>query len=85
MNKLSLLSRIALVLSPFFLPWWLVLILALAALFFYDNFYEIICIGLVCDVLYATSTTFLGLYGLTILACLFLMAVKQLKKRLIMY
>ncbi len=85
MNKVSLLNRIAIVISPFFVPWWIVLILVLAAVFLYENYYEIILIGIICDVLYASSTTPWGIYGFTIAACVLLVAVKQIKKRLIMY
>lgn len=85
MSKLSLLSRILILVTPFFLPWWVVLVLTLAALFFYETYYEIVALGLICDVLYASSHTFFGLYGLTLVSALLLVAVGQIKKRLIMY
>ncbi len=85
MNKLILLSRILILVSPFFLPWWVVLTFALAALFFFDTYYEIIALGLICDVLYASSHTFFGMYGLTLISGLLLIIVGQIKKRLIMY
>ncbi len=85
MNKLNLLFRIALVASSFLIPWWLVLILVLAALFFYDAYYEIILIGFVCDVLYGTIDTVLGQYALTLSACILFIVVYQIKKRLILY
>ncbi len=85
MSKLSLLSRILILTTPFFLPWWVVLVLALAALFFFETYYEIVVLGLICDVLYASSHTFFGLYGLTLISGLLLIIVGQIKKRLIMY
>ncbi len=85
MNKLILLSRILILASPFFLPWWVVLIFALAALFFFETYYEIVVLALICDVLYASSHSFFGLYGLTLISGLLLITVGQIKKRLIMY
>ncbi len=85
MNKLNLLSRILIVVSPFLIPWWAVLILALAALFMFDTYYEIMLLGLICDVLYSSSHSSFGLYGFTLVSGLLLVAVGQIKKRLIMY
>lgn len=83
--SLSLLSRIAILVSPFFVPWWVVLMLALAAVFWFDSYYEIVVLGMICDVLYASSHSFLGLYGFTLISGLILILVRQIKKRLIMY
>jgi hypothetical protein len=85
MSNLSLLSRILILISPFFVPWWIVLLLALASLFFFESYYEILVLGLICDVLYASSHTFFGLYGFTLISGLLLILVGQIKKRLIMY
>lgn len=85
MNKLNLLIRIFILLSPFFLPWWVVLIAVLSALFLYDSYYEIIVIGLVCDILYHSKNTMFGLYGFTLIACLLYVIIKQIKQRLIVY
>ena len=85
MSKLSLLSRIFVLVSPFFLPWWAVLVLALAALFFYEPYYDILALGLICDVLYSSTHSFFGLYGFTLISGVLLIIVGQIKKRLIMY
>jgi hypothetical protein len=85
MNKLNLLIRILSIIAPFFFPWWAVLVLVLATLSLYDNYYEIIIIGLICDVLYDSSQTFFGLYAFTIIGCLLFIIGQQIKKRLIMY
>jgi hypothetical protein len=85
MNKVSLLSRILIVVSPFLVPWWVVLILAIAALFLFDSYYEIVLIGIFCDVLYSSSHSFFGLYGLTLMSCALFVVIGQVKKRLIMY
>ena len=84
MNNLKLLSRIVVLVLPFFVPWWLVLIAALSALFFFDSYYEIILLGLICDVLYASSHSFFGLYGLTLVSAVLFVLVGQIKKKLIM-
>ena len=85
MSKLSLLSRIAILVSPFFVPWWIVLLLALAAVFWFETYYEIVLLGMICDVLYASSHSLFGLYGFTLISGLIFMLVRQIKKRLIMY
>lgn len=85
MNKLNLLIRLLILVSPFLVPWWLVLVFVLAAFSMYDSYYEVIAIGLICDVLYLTSQSFVGMYGLTLAACALLVIGQQIKKRLIMY
>jgi hypothetical protein len=70
---------------PFLVPWWLVLIVALSALFLFEDYYEIILLGLICDVLYASSHSVFGLYGFTLISAVLLVLVGQIKKRLIMY
>lgn len=85
MNKTCIFLRILIVLSPFFLPWWISLILALAALFYFESYYEIVLIGFMYDVLYYSANTAFGLYGFTLLACTLFIFVKQIKKRLILY
>ena len=67
------------------MPWWAVLVLVLAALFLFDSYYEIILIGLICDILYVSAHSFFGLYGLTLVSILLLVVVGQIRKRLIMY
>lgn len=85
MNKIHAIIRFLSVISPFFLPWWLVLLFVFAALFFYENYYESILIAYLCDVLYHTDNTFLGLYGITLISCVVFIGVKQIKQRLIVY
>ena len=85
MNKIHIVIRALIIISPFFVPWWIVLIAVFAALFFYDSYYESIVIAYVCDILYHTDNSFLGLYGLTLATCLIFVLVKQIKQRLIVY
>ncbi|MCR4334200.1 MAG: hypothetical protein NUV47_00485 [Patescibacteria group bacterium] len=50
-------------LSVFLFPWWFYVSLSLIALFYFDNFYEIILIGLAIDSLYTVElrNTFIAL------------------------
>ncbi|MEY4440616.1 MAG: hypothetical protein RLY49_242 [Candidatus Parcubacteria bacterium] len=85
MDKIRIVIRILILLSPFFLPWWLVIIFTLAALFYFETYYEIFLIGLFFDVLYHSANTKFGLYGFILIACILFVLVKQIKKRLILY
>lgn len=85
MNKVHIIIRICIVISPFFFPWWISLILGLSALFYYEKYYEIIALGLIWDILYYSQTTIFGLYGFSILSIGLFLIVKQIKKRLILY
>lgn len=77
--------RIFLLMTPFILPWWVVLILISAAMFYYQTYYEICIIGLLFDVLYYSNNTFLGLYGFSIASIILFGIVFQIKKRLLLY
>ena len=57
----------------FYLPWWVIAILAFIGAFLWPMYYEIIAFGVLIDVLYrANSSTFGGLAGvLTAVAILF--------------
>jgi hypothetical protein len=85
MSKIFILIRILILLAPFFLPWWISLIAVLAAVFYFDSYYEIILIGFMYDVLYHSANTMFGLYGFTLISCVLFVLVKQIKKRLILY
>lgn len=85
MNKVHIIIRICIILSPFFVPWWISLILGLSALFYYEKFYEIIVLGFIWDVVYHSQVTTFGLYGFSIASVVLFMLVRQIKKRLILY
>ena len=85
MNNIELILRILVLLSPFFLPWWLAVIFILAALFYFDTYYEILILGFFFDVLYHSANTMFGLYGFILISCLLFICVKQFKKRLVLY
>jgi hypothetical protein len=51
---------IFLIISAFVLPWWFTCLLALAGLFYFDNLYEVIAVGLIIDLLYGPWFVFYG-------------------------
>lgn len=85
MNKINIYIRIILLCLPFFAPWWLVVIFSLAALFFYDFYWEVIIIGIILDTIYTTSLGVLGLYFFTIASLVCLFVTYHIKQRLIVY
>lgn len=85
MNKIQIIIRLAILISPFFLPWWLVVIFVCAALFFYDRYYEIFLISIILDSMYSTQHTSLGVYAFTLGAFGLYIAIHQIKKRLLVY
>lgn len=69
----------------FFLPWWVVFILAAALTFYFENYFEIIIIALLADIVYG-SLHFLGYpYLLTIIAVILFFIIKKFKNNLIAY
>ena len=48
-------------LGVFFLPPWLVFLIALVGIFYFDSFYEILCAGICLDVLYGQPLPFLSI------------------------
>lgn len=85
MKKINIIIRICILVSPFLFPWWVPLVFGLAALFSYENYYEIIILGLLSDILYNSNNSFFGLYGFTLISCLLFVIVAQIKQRLIVY
>ena len=71
------------------MPWWAVIILTLAGLFYFDNLYEVIAIGLIFDSIYGTEDLlFLDIdfqYTVTLIALVIFVIVHRLKKNLVMY
>ncbi len=85
MSNTDIIIRIFIFISPFFLPWWISFIFAIAAVFYFNGYYDIVGIGFICDILYHTETTKIGLYGFTLFACIIFVLIKQIKKRLMVY
>ncbi len=82
-----ILVDILLILSIFFFPWWLTLGLSLIALFYFDNFYEILFLGIGIDSLYnATIAIYHPVeFVATIIAIVLFVGVTILKNRLRLY
>jgi hypothetical protein len=51
---------IFLILSIFIFPWWISFLLSLLGLFYFENLYEVIVVGLGIDVLYGVHFNVLG-------------------------
>jgi hypothetical protein len=51
---------IFLILSLFILPWWVPFLLSILGLFYFENLYEVIVVGLGIDVLYGVRFEVLG-------------------------
>ena len=75
--------NIAVIASVLFLPWWVGAVIAVAACFFVNNFYEIIIYGIIADSLYGSK---FGLYGFSYIASLYsaiiFIIIAALKKKL---
>ncbi len=50
-----------LIISAFILPWWIPVIFSLIGIFYFDNLYEVIFVGLIIDVLYGSNLSLAGL------------------------
>lgn len=84
MDRVYIAIRILIVLSVFFLPWWLTTILAVLALLKFDFFLEIVLIGLLLDVIYGTHLIFVHIpYALSLLAIILFLLTTSLKKKLL--
>ena len=66
-------------------PWWIIIIAAVAFLFVYNSYYEIVLWGLCLDEIYGTSHHIPYSLIATVVACLLFIAVYFLKKRLMIY
>ena len=68
------------------LPWWVSVILSLAAIFYFNNFFEAAFVGLLLDSLYGTSSVFSDFpYLLTTIFTLITLFLIYFKKKLVMY
>jgi hypothetical protein len=69
---------IILILSVFILPWWTAFLLSILGLFYFDNLYEVIVVGLAIDVLYGVHFEFFGFdlfFTLILLACFYMITL----------
>ena len=61
-----IITTIFLFFAVFFLPWWLTAFFACVAFFVFTDFYEVLFLGLLSDLLYGAPVTFL--YGFSFVA-----------------
>ncbi len=73
-----------LIISAFILPWWIPVIFSLIGIFYFDNLYEIIFVGLIIDTLYGANLSLVGLdIVFTISLTLALYILTNVKKSLL--
>lgn len=71
--------------AVYWLPWWVILILGLASLFYFNNYIEIVVIAILFDVLYG-SYYFTGYpYLLTFISIILLFSIIKFKSNLTAY
>lgn len=81
-----IITSIILVLSVSVLPWWLVLLFLVSALFYFPHFYEAVCVGVLLDSVYATAANSTMIpYLITTSTVVMILIVSQIRSRLIMY
>ncbi len=49
-----------LIILPFVSPWWVAALVGILGLFYFDNLYEVIIVGLLIDILYGVKYEFFG-------------------------
>jgi len=81
---LRIITDLALVVSIFVLPWWLSLFFALACLFIFNNYFEVLVAGYILDILYGTNLYRTNMM-FTFIATLALAASFFAKRNLSMY
>jgi len=81
---LRILASLVLLLSILYMPFWLSIILALAAMVYFSFFWESIILFFLSDLLYGTSEIrFLNIFFVsTIISFLFLIIIELLKKKI---
>lgn len=61
--------------SIFYVPWWIVAILAFVGAFYCTSYYEIFIFGLIIDILYGAKAVHLGgIYGIVSALIIFIAA-----------
>ncbi len=75
---------IFLIISTFILPWWLAILLGIIGLFYFNNLYEIIVVGLLIDVLYGQKYEIWGfslIFTVSMTVCFYL--IGKFKKQIL--
>jgi hypothetical protein len=75
------------IVSAFLFPWWVAMIFALIAVFYFTSYYEIVVLGIIIDSLYNASVPhFLGFhYMLTLVSIIVLFISMYIRERLRFY
>lgn len=76
---------VLMIVSVFILPWWIVFLLCLASLFYFERFYEVIIIALIADVIYGSYLYFGYPYLITLTSVLIFYTISRFKNNLIAY
>lgn len=68
----------------FFLPWWIVLLCATGGAFYFKDYYEMIALGALFDILYGVNGGFVTGYGMFgfVAAFILFFIVERVKKEL---
>ena len=73
-----------LILLAFASPWWVAVTFSIVGIFYFDNLYEVIFVGLIIDSLYGSSGGIMGLHiVMTIILTVSLYVLTNLKKRIL--
>jgi len=81
-----IISTVCILIGLFIFPWWVSALVALAALFYFPRYIEVVFIAVVIDGLYGhvAALSFLP-YIATVIALVFYILVQHVRSRLIMY
>lgn len=83
---LRLVFGFVLLISIFFLPWWLNVIFIIALSFYYKNFYEAVFIGLIMDSVYGSAVIFeTFIYFFTLIFLILIFVINKIREKMIMY
>lgn len=75
---------IILLLSTLLFHWWVPILIALFCLFYFDDFYEILVVGLLIDVLYGSKFEFYGFnLFFTLLMLVFFYTIGKFRKQIL--
>lgn len=83
--KRRLILDLLLFLGVFVAPLWLLAIVAVIFLFVFEDFYEIIFLGIIADGLYGLSSGLIGPVTYTLFASIFFLARSSLRRHLKFY
>lgn len=75
---------IFLIISAFIFPWWVSAILAVIGLFYFENLYEVIFVGIIIDSLYGGIIEFFGFdFIFTAMSIILFFIMSKIKQNLL--